>query len=67
MALPSHHFGGKISHLSTKLITKNSKNKLGLADKIINEELKLLHNKFIVLPMDKASGNVTFICQRHFA
>ena len=27
----------------------------------------MLHNKFLVVPIDKASGNVAFICQRHYA
>ena len=27
----------------------------------------MLHNKFYVVPLDKASGNVAFICQRHYA
>ena len=56
----------KISHLSIKLATGNSKNTLGLRDEIITEELKMLQNKFVVAPIDKASGNVTFVCQRHY-
>ena len=56
----------KISHLSIKLATGNSKNILGLRDEIITEELKMLQNKFAVAPIDKASGNVTFVGQRHY-
>ena len=36
----------KISHLSTKLAIGNSKNTLGLRDKITTKALKVLHNKF---------------------
>ena len=55
----------KTSHLSAKLTTKNSKNLLKLKDEIITEKLKMLHNKFAVAPVDKASGNVVFACQKH--
>lgn len=55
----------KISHLSAKLTTKNGKNLLKLKDEIITEKLKMLHNKFAVVPVDKASGNVAFVCQKH--
>ena len=56
----------KISHLSTKLTTKNSKNILRLRDEKITEELRVLHNKFAVVSIDKASGNVAIVCQRHY-
>ena len=32
----------------------------------MTDELKMLHNKYIS-PINKASGNVTFICQRRYA
>ena len=50
----------KISYLSSKLTTKNSKNKLRLIGKLITEDLKLLH-KFSVL-VDKPSANVAIVC-----
>lgn len=30
-------------------------------------ELQILHNKFFIVLIDKASGNVAFICQRYYA
>ena len=57
----------EINHLTTKLTTKNIKNKLGLKDKIVTEKLKLLHNQFVVVSIDHVSGNVAFFCQRHYA
>ena len=27
----------------------------------------MLHNKLVVAPIDKASGNVAFVCQMHYA
>ena len=27
----------------------------------------MLHNKFLVIPFDEASGNVAIVCQRHYA
>ena len=58
--------GEKISHHLTKLTTKRSKNTLKLKDEIITDELKLLHDKFVVVPIDKASGNDAFVCQKHY-
>ena len=55
----------KVSHISTKLITENSKNTLKVKDNIINEKLKMLQNKFIIVP--KASDNVVFLYQTHYA
>ena len=40
-------------------------NKFGLKDKIA-KELKMLHIKFVVAPIDKTSNNVTFVCQRQY-
>ena len=42
-------------------------NTLRLKNKIVMEELKRLHNKFVVVAIGKASGNVAFVCQRHYA
>ena len=44
----------KTSHLSAKLTTENNKKKLDLNDKIITEELKMLHMKFVVFSIDSA-------------
>ena len=35
--------------------------------KVIPYERKMLHNIFFVAPVDKANGNVFFVCQRHYA
>ena len=48
----------KIIHLTTKLKTENIKNTLGLRDKATTEELKLLRNKFVVVPIDEAGSIV---------
>ena len=58
--------GEKISHHSTKLTTERSKNTLKLKDEIITDELKLLHEKLVVVPIDKASSNDVFVCQKHY-
>lgn len=58
--------GEKISHHLTKLTTKRSKNTLKLKDEIITDELKLLHEKLVVVPIDKASSNDAFVCQKHY-
>ena len=31
---------------------------------MIIQEWKMLYNKFFVAPIDKASGNVAFVCQK---
>ena len=56
----------KISNLSTKRIRKNGKNSLERKDEIINEKLKLLHKKYVVVPTETVSGNVSFACQSHY-
>ena len=38
-----------------------------LKDQLCQEELKKLHNKYVITPIDKAAGNVTFICKRFYA
>ena len=57
----------KKPNLSTKVATEERKNLLKLKDALFSEEIKTLHNKFIVVPIDKASGNVAFVLQRHYA
>lgn len=78
MVLPHYHFLSEwyqaviltidetFSHLSTKITTENSKNTLELRDKIFTEKLKMLHKKFVVFQIVKASGNVAFVFQRHY-
>ena len=50
----------KNSHLSTNLTIENGINTLKLKDKIITEELQMLHIKLVVVPIDKAISNVAF-------
>ena len=57
--------GKKNSHFSTKLATENGKNTFGLRNEIIIEELKISHNKTLVDPIDKTSGNVIFVYPNH--
>lgn len=52
----------KGNHLSAKLTTENSEDALKLKDEIKSEELKMSHNKFIVVPFDNTSSNVAFVC-----
>ena len=33
----------------------------------IIKQLEVLHSKFVITPIDKASNNVAFICKRHYA
>ena len=54
----------KTCHLSTKLTTENSENTFKLKDKIITEQLIILHNKCVATLIEKASGNVAFVYQR---
>lgn len=52
----------KGNHLSAKLTTENSEDALKLKDEVKSEELKMLHNKFIIVPFDNTSSNVAFVC-----
>ena len=45
----------KISHLFRKVVTDTLKPK----DELFTEKLRMLHNIFAVVPVDKISGNVT--------
>lgn len=38
-----------------------------LADHSLKEELNKLHEQFVVVPIDKATGNVALVCKRHYA
>ena len=55
-----------INHLLTKVTTGKGKSILKVKDKIITEELKILHNKFVVL-INKASANFAFVYQIYYA
>ena len=59
----------KVDDKITELINKNhSVNKRQLLKETsVLKDLQELHKKFVVVPIDKASGNVAFICQRHYA
>ena len=56
----------KSSNHSIKLTTQNTKTKLKLKDEINHWKLKMLPSKSVVVPTDKTSGNVAFICQRNY-
>ena len=51
----------EINHQSTKLTTEDCKNPLKLKDEIIAQALKILNVKFVVVSIDKTSGNVVFV------
>ena len=52
----------KISHISTKVTTGKSKSILKSKNAVITEKSKVLHHKFVAVPIDKTDGNVAFIC-----
>ena len=39
----------------------------GLNDTSVSNSLKLLQDKFVITPIDKATGNIAIICKRHYA
>ena len=47
-----------------KLATGQYKNTFKLKDKVITAELKMLHSKFVVVPIYKAKCDVAFVWQR---
>ena len=56
-----------INHLLTKVTTGKGKSILKVKDKIITGELKILHNKFVVVLINKARANVAFVYQIYYA
>ena len=56
----------QISHLSNRVTTEKSIYTLKLKDEIIIEELKRLHNKSVVVPIEKARGNIASVWQSHY-
>ena len=57
----------RTDHLSAKLTTEKRKIILKIEDKFITEELKMIHKFYFVDSIDKTSGNVAFLCQKHYA
>ena len=55
----------KISMYASKVNIKEVSSVL--KDCNAKNELNKLHQDFIVVPIDKASSNVAFICKRHYA
>ena len=55
----------RIDHLSRKVNIKESSCLLN--ETIVKQHLKDLHSKYIIVPIDKATVNVTFICQQIYA
>ncbi len=35
-------------------------------DPQVIEELSCLHDKYVVVPADKASNNIVFVCKKHY-
>ena len=54
-----------MSHLTNKSYTKKHADCLSSLD-VINT-LDIIHKDFVVVPLDKATGNITLICKRFYA
>ena len=37
-----------------------------LSDDMVKNELKLLHDKFVLIPTDKAANNITIVCKKYY-
>ena len=57
--------GERITALSNKVVVREIKSVFKDAD--VKIELDKLHKDFVVVPIDKASNNVSFICKNHYA
>ena len=55
----------RISILKTRVGSHRSES--FLSDKSVLDELNKLHDTFVVVPIDKATGNVAIVCKRHYA
>ena len=55
----------KVSDLKSKTVNKNNSEKL--RDPFLKKSLCELHDKYVIAPIDKATGNVAFICKRFYA
>ena len=66
MEVFSVQYGGrKISHLSNKVVVHKVNSVFKNED--VKAELTKLYKDFVVVPIDKASSNVSFICKNHYA
>ena len=54
----------KIEALKRKRLP--SRRKPILQDTVIKEYLETLHNKYVIVPVDKAANNFAFICKRYY-
>ena len=55
----------KIKTLSERIVIREVKSVFD--DPLSKSELKKLQSDFVIVPIDKASSNVAFICKRHYA
>ena len=63
----THKIDDRINNLKTTNAAKHHVPNTKLKETAIANELKHLHKKYVIVPIDKANGNVAFICQRHYA
>ena len=54
-----------MSHLTNKLCTNKHKNSVSSPD-VINA-LDSIHKDFVVVSIDKATGNIALVCKRFYA
>ena len=55
----------KISRLSNKVVVHELNSVFKNID--VKAELIKLHKDFVMVPIDRASSNVSFICKNHYA
>ena len=55
----------KMSHLTNKLYTNKHKDYLSSSD--VKNALDNMHKNFVVVPIDKAIGNIVLVCKRFYA
>ena len=55
----------KIEHLNNRILPFTSQQVL--KDPEVKKALSDLHRNFIIAPIDKATGNISFICKRYYA
>ena len=55
----------KIAHFSPKVRAK--KVQKALENEEVKKELKTLQKSFVLVPIDKASNNIAFVCKQHYA
>ena len=54
-----------MSHLANKLFTDKHRDYLSSLD--VKNALDNIHNDFVVVPIDKATGNIALVCKRFYA